>query len=212
MEMPNPPEARPPTRLPLLLAIWTRPSATLAFILSHCPERDITLLLALGGLARVVDRVAQRPGESYLTLLKASPISLFFGALSGWLTLYAYAWGLSVAGRWLGTADADKLRTVLAWALVPVAAALGLVFLYVAIFGEGVWPLGKTQVLPLLRHAENAVLLAQGIASAWTLVILSKGIQLVQGFSPMRTLVNMLLPGILVIAVIFLWAELSKLA
>jgi hypothetical protein len=97
---------------------------------------------------------------------------------------------------------------VVAWAQVPVAAGLlllwpALVFLKDTSFRELrlAYPLLTSSVLPILFAAKL-------VLSSWAVVILLQGITLVQGFSTGRALANMLLPGVLVGAFILLIASL----
>jgi hypothetical protein len=199
-------------RLRLLGTIWTKPTTTLRFILANCPDKYVNALLALGGIARAVERAASQHNNDYLALARVSPLSLVFGALSGWLTYYVYGWALSVVGRWLGgTADSEKTRTVLAWALVPAIAGLGMVTLYVVLFNNEWFTITPAAAPTLRKYLEIILLVVQGIGSVWAVVIMTKGLQLIQSFSPGRALVNMVLPGTVLIAIIMLMAGIYEL-
>jgi hypothetical protein len=162
-------------------------------------------------VARAADRAASQHGGDYLALAKLSPLPLVLGALSGWLTYYVYGWGLSATGRWLGgAANTSQTRVVLAWGLVPIVAALGLVLLRIAFFNNELFSVDAAGFPSLRTYSGNIVLVAQGICTAWALVILSKGLQLVQRFGPGRALLNMLLPGLLLITGIVVLAKLMN--
>ncbi len=193
----------------LLFKIWTVPQATLSFILAKCSDRHLTVLLILGGAVRALDRVVGRHGAGKQVAANGITIGIIFGTLSGWLTYYCYAWGLSLTGRWLGgRATTDQLRTVLAWALVPSVASLALLLPQVAVLEDdsfrhvyGAYFMDGSSVLLLCQ-------IGQLILSIWSVIILLKGIALVQGFGMGKSILNMLLPGTLIVVAILLIATL----
>lgn len=195
----------------LLLKIWTAPQATLKFILAKCPDKHLTVLLILGGAVRALDRVASQYEAKGQAVVDGLTIGIFFGTLSGWLTYYCYAWGLSLTGDWLGgKADTAQLRTIVAWALLPSIASLVLLLPQVAILEDdsfrreyAVYFVEDSKVLLLCR-------LGQLLLNAWSVIILSKGIALAQGFSFGKSILNMLLPGTLLVLFILLIAKLLQ--
>nr|GFD29320.1 hypothetical protein [Tanacetum cinerariifolium] len=136
-------------------------------------------------------------------------LAIVMGSISGWITSSLYAWGLTIVGRWLGgEADNERFKTVLAWAQVPVATGLLLLWPALVFLKDGsfqalrqAYPLLTSGVLPLLFAAKV-------VLGSWSVAILLKGVILIQGFSPGRALANMLLPGALVVAFILLIAGL----
>lgn len=193
----------------LLTSIWRRPQATLAFILAKCPDDYISVLFFLGGIARAMERAISQQRSDKMDVGTMLLLAIVMGSISGWITSSMYAWGMTIVGRWLGgIADNDKFRTVLAWAQVPSIAGLlllwpALVLLKDESFREVrlAYPLLTSSILPLL-------LLAKIVLGSWSVAILLKGVALIQGFSPARALVNILLPGSLVVAFILLIAGL----
>lgn len=193
----------------LLLKIWTVPQETLSFILAKCPDKHLTVLLILGGAVRALDRIIRQHAASKQVVTSGITLGVILGTLSGWLTYYCYAWGLSWTGSWLGgRATTDQLRTVLAWALVPSIASLALLLPQVAVLEDdsfrreyGAYFMDGSSVLILCW-------IGQLVLSTWSVVILLKGITLVQGFSLGKFILNMLLPGMLVVLAILLIATL----
>lgn len=193
----------------LLISIWFRPRATLAFILAKHPTDYISILFFLGGIARAIERAISQQQGNKADVSTTLLLAIIMGSISGWITSSLYAWGMTIVGRWLGGIDDnDKFRTVLAWAQVPSIAGLlvlwpALVFLKDSSFREMrlSYPLLTSSILPML-------LLAKIVLGSWSVAILLKGVALIQGFSPARALINMLLPGSLVVASILLIAGL----
>ncbi|MFD1874002.1 YIP1 family protein [Hymenobacter bucti] len=199
------------TKRSLLASIWRRPQATLAFILAKYPDDYVSILFFLGGIARAVERAISQQRNDKMNVGTILLLAVVMGSISGWITSSIYAWGLTIVGRWLGGIDdSNKFRTVLAWAQVPVIA--GLLLLWPAlVFLEDdsfqalrlAYPLLLSSVLPVLFIAKIAL-------GSWSIAILLKGVALIQGFSIARALVNILLPGSLVVAFVLLIAGLLQ--
>lgn len=180
------------TKPRLLVSIWRKPQATLAFILARCPDERVSVLFLLGGVARALARaIVQQHGKMDAGTILL--LAVVMGGISGWITSSLYTWGLAIVGRWLGgAAGSERLKTVVAWAQVPVVAGLlllwpALVFLKDASFLKLrlAYPLLTSSVLPIL-------FVAKVVLGSWSVAILLQGITLVQGFDMGRALVNML--------------------
>jgi hypothetical protein len=195
----------------LLLKIWTAPQDTLSFILEKCPDKHLTPLLILGGMVRALDRVVSQHAHDKGGTADGLMMGIVFGTLSGWLTYYCYAWGLSLTGNWLGgKATTDQLRTVLAWALIPSIASLVLLMPQVEILGDNSF---RTEYASYFAEGSIVLLfcqLLQLVLSIWSVGILIRGIALVQGFGFGKSVLNMLLPGTLIIFFILLIASLLR--
>ncbi|RZJ85874.1 MAG: hypothetical protein EOO60_14200, partial [Hymenobacter sp.] len=182
----------------LLRKIWTVPQVTLSFILAKCPDKYLTVLLVLGGAVRALDRVVRQHDANKQVVTNRITIGVILGTLSGWLTYYCYAWGLSLTGSWLGgRATTDQLRTVLAWALVPSVASLALLLPQVAMSEDGSF---RREYGAYFVEGSSVIMLCwigQVVLSTWSVIILLKGIALVQGFGLGKSILNMLLPGTL---------------
>ena len=186
----------------LLLKIWLHPTATLRYILAHCPHKYVTVLLVLGGIVRAVDRVQQK-GPGHMSVDAALTTAVIMGGLTGWITYYFYSWGLELAGRWLGgRANATTFRTVTAWALVPTCLTLLTTGLAYAIQGDGFFqPEGEYDSTNTGGLLVLVLGLLEVVLSIWALVIFVKGTMLVQQFSAWRAIGNMVLPGVVLLAI-----------
>lgn len=187
----------------LLVKIWLHPTATLRYILAHCPRSYVTTLLVLGGIARAIDRVQQK-GAGHLSVESALSIALVMGGLTGWMTYYCYSWGLEWTGRWLGgRADASTFRTVIAWALVPTCLTLLTTGLAYAIQGDGFFRHDYDLDVATAGGLLVALLsLLEIVLAGWAVVIFVKGTMLVQQFSAWRAIGNMVLPGAVLLVLV----------
>ena len=195
----------------LLLKIWIAPKATLEFVLNYCPHKYVLLLFALGGISRSIDRASTKGMGDNMSAVSILTISIIAGGLFGWLSYYFYAWLLEVTGKWLkGNASFSQFKTILAWSLVPTAFSLLLLIPELMIFGDEIFksetysPNWITDMVLMLFALMEITL---GI---WTLVILIKGISLIQNFSTGKSVLNAFLPALLILVPIILLALLIK--
>ena len=154
------------------------------------------MLFVLGGIARAVGRAASHPA-SKTNAAGLLLLAVVGGSISGIMTYTIYAWGLSLTGRWLGgKASTAQFKTVLGWALVPLISSLALLIPTLAVLG------GEAPMLPISLPPSALVIgcgVLQLVLSTWSVTILLQGITLIQPFGIGKALLNMLLPGGLVI-------------
>lgn len=191
----------------LFVKIWTEPTKTFEHILHHCPEKYVLGLMALGGITRALDNAMEKGRGDEMSNIAIIGMAIVAGILAGWLSYYFYAWLLGIAGKWLnGETPPSTFRTILAWASVPTINSLLLIVPGWFIFGEEMFksePMFDTwsQELAFLGFIFIHVIL--GI---WSLVILVKGIKLVQGFSTGKSILNIFLAGVIFIIPVFVLA------
>jgi len=199
----SPPNNGGINRTNLFRKIWTEPRATLNYILANRINEHVSLLFVLGGIARAVGRaIAQHPTHK-MSGAAALVLAIVGGSISGIITYTGYAWGMSLAGGWLGgKATNDQFKIVLGWALVPTIATLLLSIPTLAVLS------GEAASTPLLTHT---LLVGGGVLQlglgVWATIILLKGVALIQGFTIGRSLANVLLPGAVVVGLILLIAS-----
>lgn len=196
----------------LLLKVWWHPQATLRYILTYCPDKFMLSLLALGGVVRALSRAERTYLGDHLSGAGVWAAALLVGSLSGLFTYFFYSWGLELSGRLLGgRTNAARFRTVIAWSLVPTVGTLLTTGLAYCVVGDD-----------LFRHtgdhaASNDSLLLELLGvldlvlSGWAVVILVRGIMLVQQFRVGRSILHMLLPGVLLLALVAAGVLLFKL-
>jgi hypothetical protein len=198
----SPPNNSGINRTNLFRKIWTKPRATLSYILVNRVDEHVSMLFVLGGITRAVGRaITQYPTNKMggaLTLI----LAIIGGSISGMITYTSYAWGMSLIGGWLGgKASIDQLKTVLGWALVPtITTLLLLIPTLAALSGEVPGVAGPLLSSPL---AVVCAFLQMGLG-IWSTVILLKGIALIQKFTIGKSLANVLLPGAVLIGLILL--------
>lgn len=122
------------------------------------------------------------------------------GATFSWLINSIVVWAVDAVGKVLnknGVGHFTELKAVIAWALWPtMAAALISLCLKLGVLPLLNGELGSPEIT--LGGWQRFVLEAVGfVGSIWSLVIVVKGIALVQGFGIGRAILNYLLPFII---------------
>jgi hypothetical protein len=100
---------------------------------------------------------------------------------------------------------------VVAWALLPTVLSLLPIVLALDIQSENAF---RREIIDLPLSLETQLLILAGIQlllAAWSGAIMLSGVQLVQGFAWGRALLNMLLPGVILLAVVGAAIGLMKL-
>ncbi|SNR86386.1 Yip1 family protein [Hymenobacter mucosus] len=195
----------------LLSQIWFSPKDTLQYIIQHCPDKYVPLLLCLGGIVRAIDRASLKDMGDKMSTASIIPMAIIGGGLFGWLTYYLYAWLLSVTGKWLnGRASFSILKSVLAWSLVPSLLTLVLLVPQVALFGDELFK-SEPAFQSKVYHIIWIILEFAGAGlSLWSVVILVKGISLVQGFTTGRAITNLFMPALVVVLPLIILAVLFR--
>lgn len=184
----------------LLETIWYRPSDTLRFILQNCPQKYVTALLVLGGISRAVGRASDKGYGDTMELWAVLTLAFVLGGLFGWIGYYMYAWGMRVTGNWLdGKATTEQFRTVLAWSLVPAIGSLVLLIPELFVIGEELFKSEPDVYSNAIAYSYILFGLLEITLGIWSIVILVKGIAIIQKFSVWKALLNAFLPGIILL-------------
>lgn len=185
----------------LLYQIWLQPKETLKYILKNCPEKYMIVLFMLGGIVDAISRASDKGLGDSRSTLSVLLIAFLFGGILGLITNFIYAWALSATGQWLkGKADASKFRTVIAWSLVPSIASLFLLIPELIILGDDLFksePIVDTTVNSIAWFIFGIMEITLGV---WTIIILVKGIAMVQNFTIGKAILNLILPILIILA------------
>ena len=126
--------------------------------------------------------LSKNMGDTMDTWLVIS-IAVFTGGLFGWIGYYIYAWALSETGKWLdGKASSEKIRTVIAWSLVPAVVALLLIIPELVILGDDLFKSEMGAYPQLTIYVIYFFGILEIVLSIWSIVILVAGLKVVQSF------------------------------
>ena len=189
----------------LLEKIWVKPTATISYILEECPEKYLLFIYPLAGIVNSLDRAATRSSGENVDILSIILAAVIGGALLGWLSFFIYGFFLSLTGRWIGGyAEPYQFRIVLAWASIPSIATLALIIPGILIFGEQLFvdDYFPTEYWKIAIYA--IIFLGELVLGVWAIVIAVKGVALIQSFSPIKAILNLILPVLILIVPLIL--------
>lgn len=191
----------------LVLGIWTKPKQTFEYILKQNPNKFVILLIVLGGIVSAIDRASTKGMGDKMSTASVLLFALIGGALFGWITYYLYAFFMSFTGKWIkGKAEAPQFRTVIAWSLIPSVASLILLIPELLVFGDDLFKseLSSNELWYVLLYSFFG--LVELVLGIWTLIILVKGVSIIQDFGIGKSILNVLFPGILLLGLVALIA------
>lgn len=191
------------------LTIWYAPTDTFRLLLkagnSSWVIGNMTILFILGGIIRSLNSFEDSTSLGVSIGFTGNlPLAVITGTLFGWIFFIIYAGLLTWTGNKLlgGNAEQQDYKIILAWSIVPMI--VGFVFPLLRIF--------IISRYPSLEMVSYVTLIPEMVFSIWSIVILVIGISLIQSYSTFRAILNMVLPGVLFVAVLFGSLFLFKLA
>lgn len=183
-------------------SIWLSPRNTVRHLVQTDPDHLILVLAALAGVAQVLDRASGRSMGDTVSFPMILGFAVLLGPIFGVLTLYISSALIAWTGRWIGgSAPSRHIRTAMAWAGVPVVAALVLWVIAIAVLGDEMFTTAMPRVeanlgLAFLTMALGLAIFALGV---WSLILLLKCVGEVQGFSAWKAMGNVLLGGLVIV-------------
>jgi hypothetical protein len=189
----------------LIWKIWYKPKQTLQYVLRYCPDKYLYIIFILAGVSRAIDRAStQSMGDNQSTIFILI-IAIIAGGLFGWISYYFYSWLMKVSGKWMdGKATFDEYRTVVAWSLIPTVSSLVLLVPELMIFGDDLFRSEMSD--PTV--AKGIIMICFGLLEMslgiWTLVILVKGVSLIQNFGTGKAILNVFMPVFILLIPILL--------
>ncbi|MGC1878397.1 MAG: Yip1 family protein [Rhabdochlamydiaceae bacterium] len=189
------------------LSIWTEPRKTVRSIVTTNPKFGFVILSAIYGLPMALN-LAQNFSLGTMVPTWAILIgSLIVCTFLGMVGISIATWLLHFTGSWIGGKGSyQTVRTAVAWSNVPniVTILMWIVLLYV--FGGLVFnrQFSETPFIGYQAGIVFIVFLFQAIVSIWGFIILLQGLAEVQGFSAWKALLNILIPFVIVVALIWL--------
>jgi len=201
----NKPEATQLSDKEIFTKIWMSPRLVFKYIADKNYSKFTTGLLILGGITSSLNRASGANMGDHMQLLSVLLISVIGGGIFGWLYFYIYAALLSWTGKWLkGVGNTKALFRMISYALIPSMVVLFTMILRIALFGNDEFKsnvnIYESGFLTIGVYACSAF--ADIAIGVWTVAILVIGISEVQKLSIGKSILNLILPGILIIAVL----------
>lgn len=190
----------------LLRMIWTQPRAVFRYINTQDYRHYFFVFLALAGISNALDRAVLRDmGDSY-SLGTILMLCILVGGLLGWISIYIYAWLLSISGTWIkGKANHSEIYRVIAYALLPAILGILLYIPQIAVFGNGIFqsgPLENSGIAEMAIYWTTLVL--ELVLGIYTLVFMVSAVAEVQQFSLGRAILNLIMAVLVVVVPILI--------
>ena len=189
--------------------IWTSPRKVFKFINTYKYDKYVTGLLILAGITRTFDRASvKNMGDNY-SIWGIIAFCIIIGALFGWITYYIYSALISWTGKWInGKGNTASILRVLSYALIPSIISLLLIIPQIVIYGNEIFKAeGDISsggiVSNIIVYGSMIIEFTLGI---WSLVLCIIGISEVQELSIGKSILNLVLPAIVIITPILIIA------
>jgi len=184
--------------------IWMSPRQVFKFINENGYTKFTTILLILGGITSALNSASSRYMGDIMPLWSVLIVCLIGGGIFGWLYFYIYAVLLSWTGKWMkGVGTTKSLFRMISYALIPSLLVLFTFILRIVLIGNEEFQ-RNVDVFDsgfLITALFSFSLFVEIVTGVWTLVILVIGISEVQKLSIGKSIVNLILPGVLLIIV-----------
>lgn len=180
--------------------IWTSPRLIFSYLNYNNYDKYVNLLLILAGVDRALNTATSKNMGDQMSLPSILGFSVI-GAIMWWAFYHIYAALLRWTGQWLkGKGTTRALLRMLAYGFVP--AIVGLVFLLLSLllFGDEVFKkdFDLSDVNVTLTIIYFLSLFAQAVLIIWSVVLIVIGISVVQKISIWKSILNLILPGIVI--------------
>lgn len=184
----------------LILGIFNNPRHFLKYVSTQANDKNVNLLLILAGISESFSQTEISNGNFSLFIIIAKCIII--GGFFGWIGYYIYAFLLSWMGTWLkGNGTKEEFLKIIAYSSIPVIASLFLVLIQIIVFGNDAF---SHEIDFSIYSSLNILiywicLLVSFVLSIWSIILLIIGISELQQFSIGKSILNLILPAIVII-------------
>lgn len=193
------------------LNIWTKPRQTVRSIVDTDPKFGFVILSAIYGLPMALNLAQNFSLGAKVPVWAILMGSLIVCAILGMIGISISTWLLHLTGRWIGGKGSyQTIRTAVTWSNVPNIVTILMWIVLLCVFGRAVFnkQFADTHFIGFQAGIVFIIFLVQAVISIWGFIILLQGLGEVQGFSVWKALLNVLIPFVIVVAIIWLvgWA------
>jgi hypothetical protein len=187
--------------------IWTSPREVFKFINTYKYDKYVTVLLIFAGISRTFDRASLKNMGDNFSIWGIIAFCIIIGATFGWITYYLYSALISWTGKWIdGKGNTDSILRVLSYALIPSILSLLLLIPQIIIYGNEIFKsdgdiISGGIVSNIIVYGSMILEFALGI---WSLVLCVIGISEVQKLSIGKSILNLILPAIVIMTPILI--------
>jgi len=181
--------------------IWFSPRTVFKYVLYRNYDKYVTALLILGGVSRAFGKAADKGMGDTMSLWGIIGLCVFVGGVVGWFISGIYAGLINWTGKWLkGQGNAKSILNVMAYAYIPSILSLVLLVPELSIYGVEVFKTGGDIISAGISSniLFYSALILEVILGIWTVVLLIIGVAEAQKFSIGKSIVNLLLPILII--------------
>ncbi|MBK9256880.1 MAG: YIP1 family protein [Saprospiraceae bacterium] len=186
----------------LFTKIWTSPRQVFKYINDNHYDKYVTVLLILSGISRSFDRASMKNMGDKMSIWAILGFCIILGGLLGWISYYFYAALVSWTGKWLkGKGDTSSILRIISYAMIPSIIALIFLIPQIGIYGVEIFKENSniTSTGWISYFLFDGFMLLEFILGIWTIVFCVVGLSEVQKFSVGKSILNLLLPAIVII-------------
>lgn len=153
--------------------IWVQPRKTIRRIIETDPKMNFWVLVVFYGVIRAISWGIQTGVGDYYSPAEVAGFILFGGPLIGITGVYLTGALLRMVGRLLGgAADGQHVRTVLAWAAVPMnVLVIMALFPFLMMFGQRVFSVQDPQVQRVMFGGGSIAGILGGGLTLWRMML-----------------------------------------
>jgi len=185
--------------------IWTSPRSVMKSTNENRYNDLTTILLIFAGINGSFNRAENTNMGDHMSLFSVLAICIIGGAVFGWISFYIYSALLSWTGKWLkGKGNTGSLLRMVSYTTIPSLVALCMIVLRITLFGNQEFQkhvdIFDNGILSGIVYGFSLLIeIGMGI---WTIVILVTGISEVQKLPIGKSILNMILPVLLLCAIL----------
>jgi len=186
----------------LFTKIWTSPRQVFKYINDKRYDKYVTILLILSGISRCFDRASMNNMGDKMPISLILGLCIFIGGLFGWISYYIYAALVCWTGKWLkGQGDTSSILRIFAYAMIPSIIALIFLVPQIGIYGVEIFKengdLTSAGWVPNILVYGSFIL--EVVLGIFTIIFCVVGISEVQKLSIGKSILNLVLPGIIIL-------------
>lgn len=194
--------------------IWYSPREVFRYINEYHYDKYVTQLLVFSGITRAFNRAQMQNMGDHMSIWGILGFCIIIGGLMGWITYYLYVGLISWTGKWLnGQGNVTSILRIISYAMIPSIIALFLLIPQVAVYGAEIFKENGdiTSAGLYLNVFVYSIMALELVLGIWTIVLCVVGISEVQNFSIGKSILNLILPLLVIFIPILLILFLVKL-
>lgn len=188
-------------RLNPWISICTQPRKTIRYVIDSYPYKYVYIIASLYAIFESLNKASSKGLGEQLPIWGILAIAIIGGVIWGYISLYILGGIVKWTGRWIGgTGVTTDITVALAWGSLPYIYTSILWIPDMIVYGKELF-MAQMQIdfsIGLIIYSYIRIAISI-IASIWTIIIVTKCLGEVQGFSAWKALGNVILAGLVIV-------------